>query len=323
MTVIKKTIWKDMDAVVLENNILKVVVLPGLGGKSASVFYKINGFELLPPVQNGVYKEPDENTPFEDCDASGFDDAFPTIVAAGGEQPGEEGRYTDHGEIWRSRMEVRILQEYVELTCKSGKNGYLYKKSISLHGSSVLYQYAIQNVSGKDFPCLWAMHALVRYEEDMELFYPKGVKSFLNTMDSPQLGKAGIRYPAKNQIYDFYTVPEASAVTMVKYYVDGKVSEGRCGYRYPGQNVQCEILYDEEKLPYLGFWLTAGGFRGDYNCAMEPSNGYYDGIDKARENGSLFVLKSGETLTFTIRIRLSPIADDIARGRSETKGEAG
>ncbi len=313
-----------MDAVVLENNILKVTVLPRLGGKSASVFYKINDFELFPPVQNGVYKEPQEDTLFEDCDASGFDDAFPTIVGVNKESPGDEGRYTDHGEIWRSSMKAKILQEYLELTYKSEKNGYFYKKDISLHGSSVIYQYSIQNVSREDFPCLWAMHGLARYEEDMELFYPEGVKSFLNTMDSPLLGKEGTRYPARNQTYDFYTVPEASSLTMVKYYAEGKVSEGRCGYRYPGQNVQCEILYDEKKLPYLGFWLTAGGFRGDYNCAMEPSNGYYDGIGKARENGSLFVLKAGETLKFTIKIRLSPIAEGAAGGRHEkTKGEAG
>ena len=48
---------------------------------------------------------------------------------------------------------------------------------------------------------------------------------------------------------------------MVKYYVDQKVKTGFCGYRYPSQGLRCTFRYDPEKLPYLGLWITAGGFR--------------------------------------------------------------
>lgn len=92
---------------------------------------------------------------------------------------------------------------------------------------------------------------------------------------------------------------------MVKYYADQKVKTGFCGYCYPSQGLRCTFRYDAKKLPYLGLWITAGGFRGDYNCALEPASGYYDSIQKAAENGSLYLLKKEEPLHFSLELALT------------------
>ena len=65
------------------------------------------------------------------------------------------------------------------------------------------------------------------------------------------------------------------------------------------------LHYDVKKLPYLGVWITAGGFEGDYNCALEPSNGFYDGIGRAEKNCRLPVLKAGEAMDFELVVSLS------------------
>lgn len=65
-----------------------------------------------------------------------------------------------------------------------------------------------------------------------------------------------------------------------------RVSEGKCGIDYRGKDVQADIEWDNNVLPYLGFWITAGGFRGDYNCAWEPSSGYYDSVSRALRNNA-------------------------------------
>jgi hypothetical protein len=67
------------------------------------------------------------------------------------------------------------------------------------------------------------------------------------------------------------------------------------------------IDFPKEKLPYLGFWVTEGGFRGDYNCALEPTNGYYDDIDIAKNNNKLKILEPKEELNFYIRLQLKSI----------------
>lgn len=79
-----------------------------------------------------------------------------------------------------------------------------------------------------------------------------------------------------------------------------------CGFYYPSHGICCMLHYDIRKLPYLGVWVTAGGFGGDHNCALEPSNGFYDGIGKAGENGRLPVLLPGEAVDVELAVSLFP-----------------
>jgi hypothetical protein len=64
------------------------------------------------------------------------------------------------------------------------------------------------------------------------------------------------------------------------------------------------FTYDANKLPYLGFWRTLGGFRGDCNCALEPSNGFYDSIAKAQKNKACPILESGKAFSFQLHMQL-------------------
>lgn len=250
---------------------------------------------------------------FSRYDASGLDDAFPSINPCEPETlaailPPEQvphSAYPDHGEIWSSSMKNRTLPNRVILSFTSPHFPYFYQKTISLSGEKLLLEYEIRNTGETPFPCLWAFHGLVRYEEDMEFFYSSDVQSFENVLDSPELGPTGEHFFLGDSRYDFTRVPPKSSRTMVKYYVDQKVKTGFCGYRYPSQGLRCTFRYDPEKLPYLGLWITAGGFRGDYNCALELANGYYDSIPKAAESGSLCFLKKEEPFHFSLELALT------------------
>ena len=187
---------------------------------------------------------------------------------------------------------------------------YRYQKKIQLVGRNrVNYSYQIQNIGNDPIPCLWACHCLVRYEEDMQLIYPEGTKILENVMDSQELGNSGslATYPGNSDGlgYDYRTVASKQRPTMLKYYVKGQVSAGECGYDYPSQKMQCRFHYNPQKLPYLGFWLTAGGYQGDYNCAFEPSNGYYDSVTTASKNHACYVLEPDSTLDFCLDIELT------------------
>lgn len=305
MTTITETHFLSSQALLMENAYLKVIVLPLLGGKIASIIHKESGFELAAQNTRGSYSMPDSTTRFEACDASGFDDAFPTIGEVTIVHEGHEWHYTDHGEIWRSSFNYTIEGERLVLHYESPENPYHYTKTLSLNGCRLECQYHIKNTGNRDWPCLWASHALVRYEEDMELIYPKGTKEMLNVSESPELGDIGALFQVEDAAYNFRGVPAKEPKTAVKYYLLGKTGEGRCGYRYPTQGMQCLIEYDCKALPYLGFWVTAGGYRGDYNCAFEPANGFYDVIDIAKANDALVILKGGENLDFSLAFELT------------------
>lgn len=68
--------------------------------------------------------------------------------------------------------------------------------------------------------------------------------------------------------------------------------------------MRCTLKYDANKLPYLGVWITAGGYRGDYNCALEPATGFYDDVPRTIKNGTIRVLEPGGEFAFTLEISL-------------------
>lgn len=304
MTELQNIVWKNLEGIQLENEFLSVVVLPSLGGKIASLYDKNKRVELAAQNKSDFYRLPEWGADFSLYDASGLDDAFPNIVETVIERNRKEYIYPDHGEIWSSSFRWQREDEGVRLVYQSPKLGYVYEKKISLSAHETVLDYHIQNQWDQPLPCIWTFHGLMRYEEDMKFLYSDDAERFENVFDSEELGAVGQRYDRYNKRYDFERVPPRKTNAMVKFYVDGKLKKGFCGYRYPTLGVECRYHYDAAKFPYLGVWITAGGYRGDYNCAMEPANGYYDNIRIAEKNNTLYYLKKEKPLKFSLKIEV-------------------
>lgn len=290
----------------LENETLRVIILPQMGGRIISLFHKEKSFEAAaqPGREAGKSGVPASSYHFAPY-AYGMDDAFPNIDEEDIVWKGRKLHYPDHGEIWRTDCRTYGCgREWAELTAVSPVFSYCYKKRLSLEGNSLRIHYRIENTGAEELPAIWTWHGLTRYEEDMEILLPEGAERFRNVLDGSILGEEGVIYPLQNEIYDFTGVPRAESHEMVKYYVESHITEGKCGFYYPSADLSCILRYDAEKLPYLGVWITAGGFQGDYNCALEPCNGFYDSIGKAAANKRLPVLAAGENMEFELNILL-------------------
>lgn len=307
---IERIRFKNMDALQLENTWLRIVVIPELGGKVASMYKKDKQFELLFQNKEDTYRKPERYAAFAEYDAAGFDDAFPSIDAGSVLVGARELEYPDHGEIWTADFSYAIESgDSISLTFQSPVFPYRYQKQLVLQEKTLVIRYNITNIGDETLPCIWAMHCLLRCEEDMEIDFPPGTKKVLNVQDS-ELGCAGQihSYPVTRgkdgREYRLDRVLPAASGSTKKYYACGQVQEGRCGVYYPSQKVRYQVTFDKEKLPYVGFWVTEGGFRGDYNCALEPANGYYDAIAIAEKNKALYRLAPAETLSFRIAMEL-------------------
>lgn len=306
--IIKTERMQGAEAVVLENDRLRCVCLPEHGGKIASLYRKDKAFELLFQNPRKNYRKAKPGAAFGDYEACGFDDAFPNIDAGKVRTARGETDYFDHGEIWTAPFTVSAEPDGISLTYASPFLGYRYQKRLSLEGEALTLRYAISNESAYAFPCIWACHCLVNVHPEMNILFPRGVNCVQNVFDSPLLGEAGAlyRFPvdlaADGEQYDCSGALDAKRASMLKIYCADAVREGLCGYRYPAQGVEALFTYDAPKLPYLGFWATAGGYRGDVNCALEPTNGFYDSIELAQKNGKCGELKPGETLEFSLQI---------------------
>ena len=303
--------FKESKAIQLENENVKAIVLPEMGGKIASLFSKEKEFELIFQNKEAVYAKASLNDNFGSFDASGFDDAFPSINGGMVKIGDKEIQYPDHGEIWSGSFSYIIKDEKVELYYKSAILPYTYKKIISLKEERLLVEYKIENIGTEAFPCIWAAHYLVNCEANMELLLPKGTKQVINVLDSNFLGKEGTvhNFPTTLDLngnqYNLNRIYPNAANKCEKFYTYNELREGSCGVYYPSKNLRYTLNFDKDKFPYIGFWITEGGFRGDYNCALEPANGFYDSISKAEKENKLYLLKAGDILDFNMIIENS------------------
>ncbi len=295
--------WNGQRAYAQNGGVLSAVVLPGLGGKIASLYHHGARFEAAAQSSRG-YRPASYGANFSEYDASGLDDGFPTLHACADKPSGLV--FPDHGEIWSASMDTAVEDRRLVLRYESAHHPYRYEKRVGLENDSLMLDYRIENTGRAPYPCLWAFHGLLRYGQDMEIVYPPNAASFLNVLDSSALGPAG-RVHAINGGYNFAHVPPPGPPSMLKYYLNGRAERGSCGFRYPQEGMECLLKYDAEILPYLGVWITAGGFRGEYNCALEPCNGFYDDISTARKQGALFQLMPGCPLVFSLGLRLRKI----------------
>ncbi len=307
---IRQELFQNAKALVAENAFLKVVCLPEFGGKLVSLFDKRLNKEFLFQNPHDSFRHAEIGSDFSAFEACGLDDAFPSVDAGPVLVGDTLVEYPDHGEIWSASFTSVHNQGAIVLSYTSSHLPYQYEKTFSLDGESLLLTYRIKNTGQVPFPCIWTLHCLLAYEEEMTLVFPADTHEVVSAFSSSRMGPQGTVHPfpiaqtPKEGVLDFRKVDSPNIPCMEKFYIHHKVSEGRCGVRYGQSNTVLWFEYDEKKLPYLGFWKTLGGYRGDFNCALEPSNGFYDSIDRAMHNGACPQLSSGEEMEFSIRIQI-------------------
>jgi len=303
--------YKGLDAFKIENDILSIVVIPELGGKIASLIQKDKNFEFYFQNKKDTFFKPQIYDDFSKFDASGFDDCFPSVDASSMILNGRSVHYPDHGEIWSKSMSYEITCEKLKLQCSSEILPYNYEKIISIKNNNIHIDYKIINSGSESFPCIWTMHGLLNCENGMEIHLPPGVKEIINVQNSRLLGNPGLVYSYPDAVLEDGTacrlnrISSKDADKTEKFYINEMLSVGECGLYYPSKDLSYKIYFDKEQLPYLGIWISEGGFRGDYNLALEPSNGFYDKIEIARNNSKLKILNPGEKLEFELVIEIS------------------
>ena len=307
--------WKGEQAVLLSTDTASAVILPKRGGKVASFFYKKKNFEFLFQNPKSGYSNASIGDSFEAFEACGFDDAFPTIIEETVMIDGNPLHYPDHGEIWSAPFDLTIHEEKAVLNYQSRLLGYTYQKQFQLSDQTLYGFWRIENRSDIAFPYLWAFHCLSVYRKNMRILFPKGTEKIMNGLQSQRLGNPGMIYsfPQDTPLgvrYDFTRVPQPDNDTFEKYFVWGNVRDGRIGYRFPDEQTMVQIQYDPQIFPYLGFWVTAGGFRGDYNCALEPMTSFYDSIANSEKSATVRFLNPGESVNFEISITFLDIEND-------------
>lgn len=312
MSIVSEGRFKDQDAVILENEAIRAVLLPSWGAKTVSLVHKGLGKETLwqnasPLFNRTVYAESYGNGEF-----AGFDEMFPTVSRCFYEcEPWAGVEVPDHGEVWTVPWKAVVEGDSATFSVGGTRFPYTLEKRVTLEGSKLVARYRADNLSGFPLDYIWAAHPLFNASERMRFIVPPGMGKAVNAVPGPTLGGYGreldfpsARGPGGGEIR-LDIVPPRNPVGYQKYWFAERVTEGWCMLRDDASALTIGLAFPREKVPYLGMWLNEGGYGGQYNIAPEPATASMDRIDFARMWNRGSVLPAWSSVEWSLVIALA------------------
>ena len=284
--------YKDINSIVLENDIYRVEILPNPGGKMVSLQDKQCEYEFFVQKPWANYKSGSFGGSYVEAECSGFDDMFPTIDECEYEDfPWKGIVLADHGEVWSLPWKVVSHDEQMlKLSVQGIRIPYILEKTIVLTEQGVRLDYVLSNPTPFDFDYLWGGHMMINVEEGMKVVLPEDYKTAV-TVFSNGVSKFGDTHnwpllkDKNGELYRGDIVRNKTAQGFEKYYFTDQVGTGSCLLEYPDGRKRLRVSYSVDTVPYLGILMNEDGWDGLYNIFVEPCSICFDRPDVARQHG--------------------------------------
>lgn len=303
----------------MENEYIRIVFLPEIGGKMIELTNKETNRQFLLESQNsgGGYKRPFYGANFEKYDTSGFDECFPSV---------EMSRYPwlntsqmepliipDHGELWSLPWRYKITDKTLRLVVKGKVLAYQFEKQIQIVKNEVHFRYKLKNLDKHPFHYIWSAHPLLKVVPGAQLLLHSEISEvFLNWASNNKIGKFGDTLPwphvHKNSGNNYSYIPEIKFGEALKCFSNA-LDHGCAGIYFPDTDEACIFQFDVVKNPYLGIWLCYGGWpvnraEKQLTVALEPSSGRPDSLIKAFERNESSIIGVDEIKSWDLSISI-------------------
>lgn len=317
---IKKTKYKDIEALELDCGDVVFKVIPKSGMKIASAIDKKSGFEFLHQNVKGLKKfiRPEYGKDFVEYETAGFDDMLPTIDPYYAEYPWDGVFIPNHGEVWCQQYKIEELTDKSVTASVTGiRMPYTLTKKFTSDKSNVLHvEYTLKNPTKFDMDYIWAGHCMLNAQVGSRFITPDECKTGICIItDNDRIGKYGdkFNYPIntdKNGItHDMSVMRDGSVCADEKYYFAERLTkDGFLGVTYPENNLKYVMHFPTDVVPYVGILNDECGWDGMYLCILEPCTAPYDRPDLAKMHGyDKSVIKAGEELRWYVDVEISEI----------------
>jgi galactose mutarotase-like enzyme len=326
-TTISEGIVHELRALAIENDLIRVVVLPEAGAKVWQIRYKPLGCDLLwnSPGVNPA-RQP-LNASYDDKWSGGWDELFPNDEAG----TVLDRALPDHGELWTAEWEAEPLERDgeagVALKCTTPVTEFRAEKTIRLRPRSATLEvsYRLTNAGDRPFPFLFKLHPAFAVSAEHRIDFPAMTvvrePEFPGTLDG-----APVSFPwpfaqtGKGRL-DLRQVPGVDSRAVHFFYGTG-FAEGWCGVTDRNKRLAAALRFDPVVFSSCWLFATHGGWR-DLNVAvLEPATGYPFNMQSMIGQGRARVLAPGHSLEtqvlFSVQEGLTSIGgvDESGRIRS-------
>jgi hypothetical protein len=311
-----------LEGVVLESDIYRMLFLPEVGAKMASLIWKETGDEYMSQNPDRPYRRPNYGDAFEDFDISGFDECFPNIASGPyPDFPWQGIPLPDHGEIWTIPWNWEVSDGELHLWCHGVRFAYRFDKWVSCVDQDIHLNYQVTNHAPYALKCAWSAHPLFVAKPNMRVLLPDGTRVRVDWSKGFRLGPLCTEHAWPKTVdsngdeVDLSTIMSGEVGFADKLYTT-KLKEGWCALHDPQAGNFVAFGFSPHQIPYVGVWLNQGGWplegKPSFNMALEPCMGYPDRLDIAALRNELCEIPAAGTLKWRLKLRAGRTDDIMA-----------
>ena len=296
--------------VVLENDDLRLTVLPELGGRLWSLIDLAQGAEVLwhhPTLQ------PDRVAPgagYDDAFAGGWDELFPSDRAV----DIDGVTFPDHGEWWSQPWTWRIDEAEDALRLTLSGSGFVTRheahRTIALppEGSHFTWNTRITNTGDVSIPFIWRHHPALPIRAGGRLELPPAAVEAV-AEDAGAISAAPFTWPdavlADGTERDLSRLPDAdSGEVWMLYATNLPEGSARLTWTGPhdGEEHGIAFTFDPAIVTAVTTFATFGGWRDLRTILPEVGVGYPADLREAVAAGTSGTLAAGESVAYEVQV---------------------
>ncbi len=297
------------DAVVLENDTVRAVVLPSLGGRVWQLDDKIRGRQWIWHREGVPLAKVAAGAPYDDVWAGGWEELFPNDAA-----DAHEGRtLPDHGEWWTYDWTIDKTTEgaaaVLRLCTTSSVVRAACEKEFRLDAgaSSLSVTYRIRSNETVPFHFLFKQHFPVLLHPDCRLRLPGGLVDAVDPAFGTVLpGPGPYSWPHavhEGQRVNLEAVPPRESGQREFVYV-ADLPDGWCGVDDTRLGASLRLDFDLKVFPFVWLFLSYGGWRDAYTAVLEPCTNMPKDLSEAVRRGQSASLMPAQQFTTTVTVTL-------------------
>jgi hypothetical protein len=295
--------------VVIENSLVRIEVLPEVGGKIWQITYKPGGCGVLWNNEKVSPAPLPLGTGYDDAWSGGWDELFPNDEAGsllGNELP-------DHGELWTGDWQAETFREGdaagVCLRFATPVSRFEVEKTVLLRPERAIFEvrYRLTNARAERFPFLFKLHPAFAVSASHRIDFPAMTvlrePEFAGTLGDAPLSFTWPHAPLGGPSLDLRQVPDAASGEVHFFYGTG-LEAGWCGITNRANGLAAALRFDPKIFPSCWLFATYGGWKELNVAVLEPATGYPLRMQAQIDEGRARWLAAGESLETTVLFSL-------------------
>ena len=283
----------------LRSEVVEISIVPALGARVFSLFNRHTRREWMWSASEKRKLFPNAfGDAFEQGTLTGADECIPTILPCrwkGRDLP-------DHGEVWSRSWQLDekdLAAEKLTTSVTLPLTPFLLTRTISLNNADLRFDYQLESKAPESEPFLWSWHPLLCFEDGDYFELPSPTEDLKVEIALNPTGARGETWPVER-----LRQMAGSQDGFLKAFVPA--GNGKAALVHGKTKERLELSWNPDQLPWLGIWITRGGWNGYHHAALEPTHGAPDALDVAVEQWRAHAtLACGETTHWHMNIHLT------------------